>query len=185
MPFDRHCRPGRRAALRSLAAAGGVIGVEAVLGRPAWANAIRVGQTAPPATLVQLDGRSASTPELLGKVVILTFWATWCVPCRQELPLLSSYAAEHAADGLVVLGFSLDTQDRLAEVARIAGSLSFPNGLLSASSAPGYGRMWKIPVNFTIDRRGVLVDDGWKAKVPTWTGERLEHIVTPLLQSSQ
>jgi cytochrome c biogenesis protein CcmG/thiol:disulfide interchange protein DsbE len=184
MLFDR--RPGlsRRAVLSRLAAAGSVIGIEAALGGVARANAVRVGQTAPPATLVQFDGRSISTPDLRGKVVILTFWATWCVPCRQELPLLSDYAVEHAAQGLVVLGFSLDSPDRLTEVMRIAQSLSFANGLLASSSAPGYGRMWKIPVNFTIDRHGILVDDGWKARVPTWTSERLEQIVTPLLSSA-
>jgi cytochrome c biogenesis protein CcmG/thiol:disulfide interchange protein DsbE len=185
MPFDGRRGLTRRGLLSRFAAAGGALGVDAILGTPARANAIRVGQTAPPATLVQLDGRSVSTSELFGQVVILTFWATWCVPCREELPLLSSYAAEHAAEGLVVLGFSLDTPDRLAEVARIARPLSFPNGLLALSSAPGYGRMWKIPVNFTIDRQGVLVDDGWKAKVPTWTRERLEQIVTPLLRSAR
>jgi hypothetical protein len=49
------------------------------------------------------------------------------------------------------------------------------------SSAPGYGRIWRLPVNFTIDRTGRLIDDGWKDKKRTWTRERLEQIVTPLL----
>ena len=142
---------------------------------------MRVGSPAPPATLVRLDGTRLGTQELLGKVVILTFWATWCVPCRQELPLLSEYAARHAEAGLVVLGFSLDSPDKLPLVTRMAQALTFPVGLLSASTAPGYGRIWKLPVNFTIDRRGILVDDGWKARVPTWTTERLEAVVTPLL----
>jgi len=62
-----------------------------------------------------------------------------------------------------------------------AHSLSFPVGLLANSSAPGYGRIWRIPVNFTIDRRGRLIDNGWKDKDSTWTAERLERIVTPLL----
>jgi cytochrome c biogenesis protein CcmG/thiol:disulfide interchange protein DsbE len=185
MPFDDSRGPSRRAALNRLAAAGAVICIQAAAGRSVRANSIRVGQTAPPAILVELDGRKIATPELLGRVVILTFWATWCVPCRQELPLLSAYAAEHAAEGLVVLGFSLDAPERLAEVTRIARSLSFPNGLLAVSSAPGYGRMWKIPVNFTIDREGRLVDDGWKSKSPTWTAERLDQIVTPLLRSAR
>ena len=50
-------------------------------------------------------------------------------------------------------------------------------------SAPGYGRIWRLPVNFTIDRMGKLADDGWKDKDPVWTPSRLEQIVTPLLQS--
>jgi cytochrome c biogenesis protein CcmG, thiol:disulfide interchange protein DsbE len=72
----------------------------------------------------------------------------------------------------------------VAGVRAVAGSLSFPNGLLASSSAPGYGRIWRIPVNFTIDREGRLVDDGWREKKPVWTPERLDRIVTPLLTAS-
>ncbi len=147
----------------------------------AGANDLRVGAPAPPATLVTLEGRSISTTELRGKVVILTFWATWCVPCREELPLLSEYARAHAAQGLAVLGFGLDTPERIADVRKVAAGLHFPVGFLANSRAPGYGRIWRLPVNFTIDRAGRLVEDGWKEKIPSWTPERLEQVVTPLL----
>jgi cytochrome c biogenesis protein CcmG, thiol:disulfide interchange protein DsbE len=81
-----------------------------------------------------------------------------------------------------VLGFSLDSpEDDLQKVRRVAESLSFPSGLLANSSLPGYGRIWHIPVNFTINRDGRLIDDGWKDKDSTWTPERLARIVTPLL----
>jgi hypothetical protein len=106
---------------------------------------------------------------------------TWYEPCREELPLLSRYADQHAAAGLRVLGFSLDSPDELPEVRKVARTLSFPVGLLTNSSAPGYGRIWRLPVNFTVDRSGLLAVDGWKEKQPTWTAERLEQIVTPLL----
>lgn len=172
----------RRAALQHLTALGAACGLMA--GSPARANDLHVGKRAPPATLVTLDGQKLSTPDLVGNVVILTFWATWCVPCRDELPLLSKYATEHASQGLRVLGFSLDVPQEVAGVRAVAGSLSFPNGLLASSSAPGYGRIWRIPVNFTIDREGRLVDDGWLEKKPVWTAERLDRIVTPLLSAS-
>jgi thiol-disulfide isomerase/thioredoxin len=148
----------------------------------AEADELQVGSRAPPVVLTTVDGARISSVELLGSVVILTFWATWCAPCRVELPLLSRYAANHAAAGLRVLGFSLDTADDLAEVRRIAQSLHFPVGLLANSSAPGYGRVWRLPVNFTIDRAGLLVEDGWKLRKPSWTVERLEEVVTPLLE---
>lgn len=149
----------------------------------ASANELRVGKTAPPATLVALDGQHISTAELLGHVVILTFWATWCAPCREELPLLSSYATQHAGDGLTVLGFALDSPDELREVQQVAQTLSFAVGFLANSSLPGYGRIWRIPVNFTINREGQLIDNGWKDKESTWTPARLERIVTPLLNN--
>jgi cytochrome c biogenesis protein CcmG, thiol:disulfide interchange protein DsbE len=177
--------PTRRALLRG-AAALSVTGVGALAAPWASANALRVGAPAPEAILMTLDGQRIATSELLGRVVILTFWATWCGPCREELPLLSAYASRHAAEGLSVLGFSLDSpEDDPHKVLQVAHSLSFPVGLLANSSLPGYGRIWHIPVNFTINRDGKLIDDGWKDKDSTWTPERLGRIVTPLLNNSR
>ncbi|CAB3808110.1 TlpA disulfide reductase family protein [Paraburkholderia caffeinilytica] len=171
----------RRAWLRavlalSLAASG--------LGRSSATRAatLAVGQPAPSLVLHTLDGRNISTADLLGNVIILTFWATWCEPCRDELPLLSAYAARNADRGLQVLGFSLDGADDLSAVREIAASLSFPVGLLGSAWAGDYGRMWRIPVSFTIGRTGLLADNGWDDKSPVWTSERLQRVVTPLLR---
>jgi cytochrome c biogenesis protein CcmG, thiol:disulfide interchange protein DsbE len=180
MPSDSSRLCDRRGFLVALAAAC------ACGGRPsprAWAAGLQVGAVAPQATLVTLDGQRISSADLIGQVVILAFWATWCAPCRDELPLLSDYLVHHAASGLHILGFSLDARDTLAEVRKVAQSLRFPVGLMSASSAPGYGRIWRLPVSFTIDRKGLLAQDGWKEKQPVWTRERLDQIVTPLLSS--
>jgi cytochrome c biogenesis protein CcmG, thiol:disulfide interchange protein DsbE len=174
--------PTRRALLRG-AAALSVTGLGALIAPSASANALRVGAPAPPATLVTLDGQRIATSDLLGRVVILTFWATWCGPCREELPLLSAYAAQHAGENLTVLAFTLDSPDDLRKVQPVAQSLSFPVGFLANSSLPGYGRIWRIPVNFTINRQGLLIDDGWKDRDSTWTPERLQRVVTPLLES--
>ena len=84
---------------------------------------------------------------------------------------------------LQILGFGLDTRERLDEVKRVAQSVRFPMGLMSDSSAPGYGRIWRLPVSFTIDRQGRLAEDGWKEKHPVWTQERLDEVVTPLLRA--
>jgi cytochrome c biogenesis protein CcmG, thiol:disulfide interchange protein DsbE len=173
--------PRTRRAVLQHALALGLMGAGGSVVRGARANSLRVGEPAPPATLVALDGKRYSTGDLRGRVVILTFMATWCEPCREELPLLSDYQQQHADHGLTVLGFSLDTADRLDEVRAMAGPLRFPVGLLSASTAPGYGRIWHIPVSFTVDRAGRLVDDGWKDRYPVWTQERLQRVVEPLL----
>jgi thiol-disulfide isomerase/thioredoxin len=159
----------------------GIAGLDALLA-PVLANALHVGRPAPPATFVALDGERITTQALLGRVVILTFWATWCGPCRTELPLLSAYATQHAAEGLTVLGFTLDAPEEMDKVKRAAQHFSFPVGFVANSELSGFGRIWRIPVNFTIDRRGTLVDDGWKDKEPAWTEERLDRIVTPLLR---
>jgi cytochrome c biogenesis protein CcmG/thiol:disulfide interchange protein DsbE len=179
MRSDRTPRP-RRDLLRALGSIG-LLGSAAALFSPLSAASLKVGRPAPPATLNTLDGQALSTTQLLGKVVILTFWATWCVPCREELPLLSAYAKAQAAQGLVVLGFSLDDPDNLPQVRTVSATLAFPTGLLGGDRLAGYGRIWRIPVNFTIDRQGRLADNGWDERQPVWTHDRLERIVQPLL----
>jgi peroxiredoxin len=161
-----------------------VVALASLHSAAASANDLVIGQAAPPITLSTLDGKQIATRDLQGKVVIVTFWATWCEPCREELPLLSRYARQHAKDGLVVLAFSLDTPDNLDQVRAVSRTLSFPVGLLGDPHTPGYGRIWHLPVSFTIDRDGRLVDNGWKDNSPVWTSERLEQVVTPLLNHS-
>ncbi len=178
--MDKNQRADRRQflqhslALTALSAAG-------LWSASASARGLRVGETAPVATLITLDGQRISTQDLLGRVVILTFWATYCGPCRLELPLLSAYAAEHESHGLSVLGFCLDDADQVDAARAVGKTLSFPVGFLREDSARGYGRIWRMPVNFTIDRAGRLVENGWSLKDSTWTAARLEQVVTPLL----
>ena len=64
----------------------------------------------------------------------------------------------------------------------MAAKWRFPVGLLGSAYAGGYGRIWRIPVNFIIDRNGMLADNGWDAREPAWTVERLERVVTLLLR---
>jgi peroxiredoxin len=181
MDFEPQPLRSRRSFLGGLGACLAYRGLDSTA---AWAGGLQVGAPAPAATLVTLDGRHISSADLHGQVVILTFWATWCSPCREELPLLSDYLATHGAAGLSILGFSLDTREKLAEVRRVAQSLRFPVGLMRDSSASGYGRIWRLPVSFTIDRQGRLAEDGWKERQPAWTRERLDQIVTPLLAAA-
>ena len=161
--------------------AAAVLAASTLLPRATQASALRLGEPAPPATLTTLDGERIATHDLLGNVVILTFWATWCIPCRAELPLLSDYQMQHGTTGLRILGFALDGPDHVESVRAVAQKLAFKVGLLGDPRMPGYGRIWRIPVSFTIDRQGRLVDDGWRDPHPVWTQERLQRIVTPLL----
>ena len=152
--------------------------------QPAQAGELKLGENAPAAELVTLDGQHISTHGLKGHTVILTFWATWCEPCRKELPVLSHYAAAHKANGLKVLGFCLDETEDMDKVRAVARQLSFPVGLLTQSSAPGYGRMWRIPVSFVIDSKGALRYDGWQDSAPAWTETSLKRVVGPLLANA-
>jgi Peroxiredoxin len=175
-PVGLRRRDFLRAAAGLAFAAGSGLGV-----RSAHASGLEVGKPAPPLVLHTLDGRSIATRDLRGDVVVATFWATWCDNCTVELPLLSAYAEQHAAHGLKVLGFSLDDADNLGQVKAVAASLRFPVGLLGSAWAGEYGRIWRIPVSFVIDRQGRLVDNGWDDSHPAWTEARLARIVSPLL----
>lgn len=145
------------------------------------AATLKIGAPAPPAVLVTLEGARYDTRQLVGQVVILTFWATWCTPCRKELPALSAYAKAHAEQGLTVLGFALDDADQRDAVRQVATTLDFPVGFLLPDSAPGYGRIWRMPANFTIGRDGRLCDNAWDDKDSGWSEERLERVITPQL----
>ncbi|HTY03672.1 MAG TPA: TlpA disulfide reductase family protein [Rhodocyclaceae bacterium] len=149
--------------------------------RLALSNDLRVGQPAPPLELHTLDGRTISTAELKGRVVVVAFWATWCDPCREELPLLSAYFERNAARGLQVLGFSLDGADDLSKVSAVAATLHFPVGLLGNPWAGGYGRIWRLPVTFVIDRAGRLAYNGWEDPQPAWTDDKLHRVIDRLL----
>lgn len=169
----------RRLLGRALSVAG--LAAAASLPVQSRANELRLGEMAPPLVLNTLDGRRIATRELVGQVVIVTFWATWCAPCRAELPIVSAYASERSKDGLQVLGFSLDGREALDKVAAVAQTLSFPVGLLGSPWAGGYGRIWRCPVSFVLDRSGRLADNGWDDPEPSWTPERLRSTVDPLL----
>jgi cytochrome c biogenesis protein CcmG/thiol:disulfide interchange protein DsbE len=81
-----------------------------------------------------------------------------------------------------VLGFCLGDHDQVSAVRKVADALSFLVGFLMEDSAPGDGRIWRMPVNFTIGQDGLLVENGWDIKESTWTPQRLERIVSPLLR---
>ena len=75
------------------------------------APVVKIGQPAPEATLTMLNGDPLKLSSLRGQVVVLNYWATWCVPCRTELPLLDRYYRIQAKNGLRV--FAVTTEDSL------------------------------------------------------------------------
>ena len=79
------------------------------------------------------------------------------------------------------VGFSLDGPDQLSKVRAVAAELSFPVGLVGSPCVGGYGRIWRLPVSFVIDRDGRLAHNGWDEDDPVWNKERLRRVVEPLL----
>lgn len=147
-----------------------------------WGKGLGTGQPAPNITTTLLDGRPFDLAAQSGKVVIVHFWATWCAPCRVEMPILDAFYRAHKSEGLVVVSISLDTRDDLDKVKAVMRDFSFPAALLQDTSAKGYGRIWRVPLTFVVDRHGVLRRDGFKA-APTIDAVALDHDVLPLLNA--
>jgi peroxiredoxin len=97
------------------------------------------------------------------------------------MPAFESYYREHQSEGLVMLAVSMDETSDLAKVREVMKDYTFPAAMASGTSARGYGRIWRIPLTFVIDRHGILRRNGWggDAKIDQTA---LEQIVTPLLR---
>lgn len=129
-----------------------------------------------------IDGGTFDSMEHHGKVIVLNFWASWCRPCREEMPALDAYYRAHRAEGLEVIAISIEEPGDLPKVRQAMKDFGFPAALAADGQIEGYGRLWRIPVTFVIDRRGVLRFDGFKF-ARTLDVPILEKIVTPLLRN--
>jgi thiol-disulfide isomerase/thioredoxin len=150
------------------------------LAASAWGKGPEAGQAAPTLETVTLDGAKFSTADQAGKVVIVNFWATWCEPCRTEMPLLDAFYKQHRNEGVEVIAVSLDDPEDLAKVKSVMAAFSFPGAMLTQTKAKGYGRLWRLPLTFVIDRQGILRRNAWKA-APTIDAAALDAEVLPLL----
>jgi cytochrome c biogenesis protein CcmG, thiol:disulfide interchange protein DsbE len=139
------------------------------------------GKPAPSFHARLLDGSSFDLAQDQGKVVVVHMWATWCGPCREEMPALDAYYRRHRDEGLILIALSMDEPENEAKVRDLAKAFSFPVGLARDAEMRGYGRIWKLPLNFVVDRRGVLRKDQWQGD-PGLDAKALEQNVTPLLR---
>lgn len=115
-----------------------------------------VGQPAPALVVPELDGREFNLAKLRGKVVLVNVWATWCSPCRSEMPTLNAFYLRYHARGLEVLGLSIDEAPDVAVVHKVMGQFSYPGALASAARADGFGQPIAVPVTYVIDAHGVI-----------------------------
>ena len=102
-----------------------------------------------------LDGGTVSSESLRGKVVLVNFWATWCTPCRVEMPLLQRMAERHREAGLVVVGLSRDVGPP-AEVRAFLEErgIHYPVAIVGREAERAFGGIRGYPTSFLIDRSG-------------------------------
>lgn len=115
-----------------------------------------VGEAAPPLVLPQLGGGTIDLANLRGRPVWLTFMATWCPSCREELPRMALAAARHAREGLVVLAVDVGEDEGTVTAYFSALGLSLPVGLDRDGAAMRRWRVLALPVHFWVDADGVV-----------------------------
>lgn len=113
--------------------------------------------TAPAFEVTTLDGTDIDSETLRGKVVVVNFWATWCVPCRVEMPAFQKLHERYSDDQVLVLGLATDAQGaRVVEPWLRERGISFPVALATPALERKFGGISAIPTTFIIGPDGVI-----------------------------
>ena len=146
------------------------------------AMALEEGRPAPYFEITTTDGKLFKSTHAKGEVIVLNLWATWCTFCREEMPALETYYQRHKGEGLRLIAVSMDEASEDQKVREVMQAFSYPAGLGRLSDLSGFGRIWRLPMTFVIDRNGILRKDGSEGE-PKIDLPLLERVVTPLLQA--
>lgn len=119
------------------------------------------GKKAPNFTLTTLDGKKVSLSDYKGRPVLVNFWATWCAPCKVEMPWFEEFRKQYGAQGFEVLGLADDVDagnEAIAKVAKKTG-VTYPILLTDGKVQTAYGGLDYLPMSFYVDKDGVIVDE--------------------------
>jgi thiol-disulfide isomerase/thioredoxin len=142
--------------------------------------ASEVGQTAPALVVPELDGQVFDLSAQRGKVVVINFWATWCPPCREEMPALDTFYRQHRGQGLELIGLSADRSREQSDVRKVMQSFSYPAAMLDDAKVNGFGTPSVLPLTVVVDANGVLRAKLTPDEIPV-TEQSLSAAVLPLL----
>ncbi len=120
---------------------------------------------APDFRLPKLGGGEAGISTYLGKVVVLDFWATWCAPCKAEIPDFIELQDRYGKEGLQIVGVALDTRDAVDKFAP-AMKMNYPVLYGNENVSALYGGISGLPTTFIIDRQGNIITsfEGFQSK---------------------
>lgn len=126
-----------------------------------------------------IDDTVIDSSQHKGKILLINFWATWCGPCREEIPSLVSLQSEHGAKGFSVIGIAMDESSRKAvdKFAKKTG-ITYPVAMGNTKTARAFGGIAGIPQSFLVNRDGIVV----KSYMGLVEKDQLEQDIAPLLK---
>jgi thiol-disulfide isomerase/thioredoxin len=142
---------------------------------PATARTLKVGDIAPDFRFTLMDGSNVTLADVKGQVVLLNFWATWCVPCRAELPLIDRYYELQRPHGLRAFAVTTEDSIPLYRLKPLFAAMKIP--AVKRSRGP-YSEVNAVPMNYIIDRAGRIR----YATAGAFDLDTLNKVVVPLLQ---
>lgn len=157
------------------------LGVLAVLCpvRRAFARA-EIGQAAPALVVKELNGRTFNLADARGSVVVVNFWASWCPPCRKEMPALNQVYRRYHGRGLKMIALSVDHAGRLWAVKKAMKAFKYPAAMLADAQANGFGEPSELPVTYVVGTHGIV-----RAKLSpgstSLTVKKIARVILPLL----
>ena len=133
--------------------------------RPSPTPGVSLSKTAPDFTLQSLEGKTVRLSDYRGKPVVLNFWATWCEPCKIEMPWFVDLQRQYGPAGVQFLGVAMDDAST-KEIAAFAESMKVNYPILIGKDSVGddYGGVQFLPETFYIDRTGKVVDKAFGLK---------------------
>jgi cytochrome c biogenesis protein CcmG/thiol:disulfide interchange protein DsbE len=139
-----------------------------------------VGNAAPALIVPELDGQTFDLSAQRGRVVIVNFWATWCPPCREEMPALDAFYRRFHGQGLEMIGVSADRPRDRSDVTKMMQSFSYPAAMLDDAKVNDFGAPDALPMTVVVDGNGLVRAKFTPDERPA-TEKSLSDTVVPLL----